>query len=167
MIALELTQAELKKILTYNPLTGRFTWKKISGNIKKDGSAGSKACYGYMQIKINRNVYKMHRLAWLYMTGKWPEGEIDHINQIKDDNRWLNLRDISNSENKKNKPIYKNNKSGIPGVLWHKRNEKWMAYIKVNSKRIHLGYFSDKFEAVCARLSANNKHGFHANHGMN
>jgi len=160
-----LTQTELKRLLTYNPLTGRFIWRKISGNIKKDGSAGSKACYGYMQIKINRKVYKMHRLVWLYMTGDWPKGEIDHVNQIKTDNRWANLRDIPSSENKKNKPIYKNNKSGVTGVIWSKGNNKWMAYVKTNKKRIYLGYFIDKFEAICARLSANNKYGFHANHG--
>lgn len=99
------------------------------------------------------------------MTGSWPKEQIDHINHVRSDNRWINLREATNQENCKNRSISIRNKSGVVGVRWTKGKTKWAAYIHVNSKDKYLGFFFDKFEAICARKSAENKHGFHANHG--
>jgi len=104
-----------------------------------------------------------HRLAWFYMEGEWPTG---HINHIRDDNRWVNLREVSNQENHKNQSISINNKSGVIGVCWNKKARKWHAQIKVNYKAISLGCFSDIHNAIKARKDAEIKYGFHKNHGI-
>ena len=99
------------------------------------------------------------------MTGKWPKERMDHINHIRKDNRWLNLRETTNQENNKNASKRKDNTSGVPGVYWAKHCNKWLASINNGGERVNLGGFTDWFEAVCAKMSANNKYGFHSNHG--
>ncbi len=99
------------------------------------------------------------------MTGKWPK-EIDHINHKRSDNRWANLRETLENENYKNKSLMSNNSSGVHGVSWNKKDKVWTAMIGVCKKVIYLGSSKDKFEAICCRMSANNKYGFHRNHGV-
>lgn len=120
---------------------------------------------GYIAISIDSKKYLAHRLAWLYMTGEWPENQTDHIDHVRDNNKWDNLRKATNQENLKNQSIRKNNESGITGVCWHKTANKWMAYINLSEGSKYLGIFTDWFEAACARKSADNKYGFHENHG--
>lgn len=151
-----LTQEELRKELLYVPATGGFYRK---GNL-----VGNRHHSGYMRIMVLGKRYQSHRLAWLYIHGEWPN-EIDHINHIKDDNRISNLRNVTRKENLKNISISSRNKSGVVGVSWHRGSRKWQADIKVDKKTVYLGIFQDKFEAICARLSANTKYGFHENHG--
>ena len=158
-----ITQKELKNLLHYCPETGAFTWIYSAGAKKAGSSAGSKKS-GYIYIQIDKVIYKAHRLAWLYMCGIWPKN-IDHINHVKSDNKFLNLRNTSHRENMRNRTISKNNKSGINGVFFYKRDSIWVAQIEIDRINIYLGRFKDKFEAICARLSANNKYGFHKNHG--
>jgi HNH endonuclease/AP2 domain len=143
-----ITQAELKEVLEYNPDTGVFTWKKTVNSRAVAGSvAGGKNTEGYINLKINRKNYQAHRLAYLYMTGNFPENFIDHINHTKDDNRWVNLRDATNSQNQANakKPI--TNKSGYKGARWHKTNKRWCAEIRYMKKKMHLGYYTTPEEA--------------------
>jgi HNH endonuclease/AP2 domain len=99
------------------------------------------------------------------MTGHLPTLEIDHINGDRDDNRWINLRQVTASVNMKNLPLPRTNKSGTPGVIWHKRDEKWQASIKVDRRTVHLGYFESKQDAIAARKVAERQYGFHPNHG--
>ena len=160
-----ITQSELKKLLHYNPETGVFTWLKRKQGARKSCIAGANHNCGYISIGINGKRYLSHRLAWLYMTGEWPKDQIDHINHIRNDNRIANLREATNQQNLKNTRISSRNTSGVNGVHWYKGRNKWQVYVKVNQKVKHLGYFTDKFEAICARMSANNKYGFHSNHG--
>lgn len=162
-----ITQKELKESLCYEKETGLFFWiiSKANNRIKPGDIAGTYV-NGYIKIIINKKAYFAHRLAWLYVCGEWPKHQIDHINQIKDDNRFSNLRDAMDVENKRNRTKQKNNTSGVNGVSWYKRDKKWFAYIKVNGKQLDLGRHKDRFEAICARKSAENKHGFHLNHGM-
>jgi len=162
-----LTQKELKELLHYNPETGIFTWIKIKGSSNRTIGcvAGHNNGNGYLSIMINGKTHKAHRLAWLYMTKKWPKDQIDHDNHIRHDNRWVNLFEATNQDNQKNSTKYKNNTSGVTGIGWVERLLKWRARISVNDRLVHLGVFTDKFEAICARKSANNKYGFHANHG--
>lgn len=137
-----LTQCELKEVLDYNPDTGVFTWIKRNGNV-----AGSKNKGGYICITVKLKKYQAHRLAYLYMTGNFPENFIDHINHIPYDNRWSNLRAATNSQNQANakKPI--NNKSGYKGVCWSKTNKRWCAVIVYMKKKMHLGYYTTPQEA--------------------
>lgn len=144
----DITQAQLKQILNYDPETGIFTWKINSGRhgrIKSGTIAGSdKQKNGYIEINFNGSLHKAHRLAVLYMTGDHPINEVDHINGIRIDNRWSNLREATLQQNKENLKIYATNTSGFPGVTWHKRVKKWQARISKGTIRLHLGYFDDK-----------------------
>lgn len=159
-----LTQAELKKVLSYNPETGIFIWKKKNG-VPEGKIAGSHDEKGYLRIRIYKKSYRVHRLAFLYMTGDMPEF-VDHQNHIRDDNRWTNIVPATKKTNGQNSNLSSNNKSGITGVFWHKHANKWVAKIVVDSRRIHLGCFLDIADAIKARLEAEKIYGFHENHGI-
>lgn len=169
-----MTQNRLKELLHYDPETGVFTWlwndsKPLQIN-KRD--AGREA--GNLH-KSKRNVYKRihtdggrymaHRLAWLYVYGCWPDGEIDHIDGDGLNNRVDNLRAVSKTENLRNMPRYMNNTSGIVGVSWRASRQYWIAQMNINGKRKQVKSSKDFFEAVCARKSAENRLGYHVNHG--
>ena len=178
-----ITQKELKELLHYDPETGVFTWlPRCINKFKSDlgmkiwnaKHAMTQAGYlsakrngkcRYITISIANRPYQAHRLSWLYMNGEFPADQIDHINGNGLDNRFLNLRAVTCSENKKNMKIQKNNTSGCVGVRWHKCSSKWLAQVRAEGRQIHLGVFDDWFEAICARKSAENKFGFHINHG--
>jgi hypothetical protein len=103
-----ITQIELKEMVTYDPLTGHFTWLVDRGTNKLKGKrCGNIECDGYVSCCFNRKRYKAHRLAYLYMTGDWPKLEIDHINRNRQDNRWENLREATRSENASNRAYCK------------------------------------------------------------
>lgn len=148
-----LTQEILKKHLHYDCDTGIFKW------IKSDNVAGTEN-RGYILIRINNNRYFAHRLAWLYVYGTFPKNDIDHINGIRNDNRLINLRDVTRSVNLQNlKKCYSNNKSGLLGVSWNKKANKWQASIGLNGKLIYIGMFNDKYDAHKEYL--NKKHLIH------
>jgi hypothetical protein len=161
-----LTQNYLKENLDYNPTTGIFNWKVSNNNrIKVHDIAGSVRKDGYIHIRINGKDYRAHRLAYLYITGSFPLNQVDHINHSRDDNRFSNLRLVSNQENQRNRSMRVNNKSGFTGVCWDKCANKWKAQIKANGKVKYLGSFTDLAEAIDCRKKANVEYGFHTNHG--
>jgi hypothetical protein len=95
---------------------------------------------------LKRVVVRMHREIL-----QAPKGfEVDHINGNKFDNRRCNLRLATHNQNQQNCVAYKNNTSGFKGVTWNKRDQKWCAQIRINSKRKHIGYFDDPIEAAKA-----------------
>lgn len=159
-----LTQERLKQLFRYTPKTGRFTRLCSQPSVNAGDVAG---CLqrGYVKIGIDGKVYNAHRLAWLYVNGEFPENQIDHVNGVRDDNRICNLRDVTNIENHKNQKTPVNNTSGVIGVSWIKGSKKWRSKIGKEFMQIRLGEFTDKFEAICARKSAENKYEYHANHG--
>ena len=139
----ELTQDRLKECLRYDPDTGYFFWiKRNSNRIKIGDRAGTKQnCDGYAEIQIDGVLRKAHRLAWLYVYGEFPQGQIDHINGDRFDNRIVNLRDATPQENTHNQNLpHKHNKSGFLGVVV-KPNGTFYASIRLNKKSIHLGSF--------------------------
>jgi hypothetical protein len=139
----QLTKAELVQLITYDPETGIFHWKVNKGVRAKAGMvAGSINSDGYLQIQIDRVLYKCHRLAWLYVHGDWPKNCIDHINRVRTDNRITNLREATKNENMQN--ISAKNPEGIKGVDWHKNTGKWRSRISVDGKSKLLGYFDSK-----------------------
>lgn len=151
---MRLTREELKESLNYNPETGVFTWKVRRKNSVQIGDvAGTKHPNGYIVIMVHGKLYGAHRLAWLYVHGYLPEYDVDHINRIKDNNRIINLREVSRSCNMRNTGNHKDNTSGVKGVGWAKRENKWYAQIRVNQKGKSLGYYVDFQDAVCARLA--------------
>lgn len=148
----DLTQARLKELLHYDPETGVFTWRaessyraRFSGQV-----AGSPHCRGYVAMKVDQRRYLAHRLAWLYVHGTWPEGDIDHDNRDRKDNRIANLRDTNQTHNNGNMPRPKHNTSGYKGVHWNKKNRNWVAHISKNKVFHHLGCFDDIVEAAKA-----------------
>ena len=155
------------QMIHYSPATGVFTWLiSPNRNIKAGTTAG---CLdkpkGYLRIMVDGTLYQAHRLAFLAVTGKLPKDQLDHINHVRGDNRWDNLREATNQENSKNRALSKTNSSGVCGVCWNKNAKKWNAQIWVNYKKIHLGYFDDINDAIISREKANIKYSYHQNHG--
>ncbi len=160
-----LTQSRLKELLHYDPETGDFIWLEYLSSRSNIGHEAGCIKHGYRYIGINNVQYSAHRLVFLYLYGKFPPYQVDHINGIKDDNKRINLRRVDQSENLKNAAISKNNTSGFVGVCWHKRAKKWRAVIYSCGKNITLGAFDNVEDAIEARKLANIKYGFHKNHG--
>ncbi len=160
----ELTQEHLKSILNYDQETGHFMWIKAGHGVKIGRIAGSR-CNNYIHIVIKGRRYYAHRLAWFYMTGKWPTNQIDHKNGIKNDNKWKNIREATASENGMNKGPLKNNTSGHKGVSWHKASKKWASVISINHNNKILGFFDDPEKAAQVyRDAAEKYHGEFANY---
>jgi len=150
----ELTQEQLQQLLSYDPDTGIFTNLKSRGRVKIGSVAGSKYSNGYICIAIDSKRYLAHRLIWLYVYGEFPANQIDHINEVKDDNRLVNLRLATSQENQHNKSSPQtNNTSGYLGVYWNKPRGKWIARIQVNGKNKHLGLFNTAEEASAVYLA--------------
>ena len=150
---------EIKNSLSYDSDSGILTWKWRDSkpknvNVAFAGKrAGSLNSTGYRSIRIEGIDYKEHRITWVLKTGSWPKDQIDHINGVRDDNRWENLREATESENKRNQRKARGS-SGVVGVFWEKNAKKWRSQIKPRGKIIHLGLFENKEDAVKARRAA-------------
>jgi hypothetical protein len=149
----DITPELLKELVSYDPMTGEFHWKKSRSNRVAVGArAGSAVRRGkkvYRVININRQPEYEHRLAWLYMTGNWPEIEVDHRDGNSIDNKWANLREASKTQNAGNTRQRSNNTSGFKGVSFNKNAGKWAAQVM----KIHLGLFDDPALAHAAYVS--------------
>ena len=131
--------------------------------------AGCPNSDGYIKVHMDGTYYSAHRIAWLIMTGDWPEypaWEIDHVNGDRGDNRWSNLRKVSKSENQRNGGKRANNTSGVHGVSWKPKYNKtegdgrWVARIWSGPKHVYLGAFKTLHEAAIARKAAERALGF-------
>ena len=121
---------------------------------------------GYLRFNLNNKHYYTHRIVWYLKYKIWPN-KIDHINGIRDDNRLINLRNVTTITNSRNKRKLDANTSGQTGVYKHTTSNKWVAEIKVNQKTIYLGFYATKKEAIAKRKMAEVIYGFHPNHGRN
>lgn len=154
-----LTQERLKEVLDYNPETGLFYLKSMiqKSKFKVGDVIGRTNGKGYVILTIDSLCYRAHRVAWFYTYGEWPIGMIDHINGVKDDNRLVNLRDVSASVNSQNiKTSKSNNKLSKLGVFKHRK--KFQAQIMVEGKQLYLGTFNTLEEAHNAYLAAKRQH---------
>ena len=154
-----ITREKLVELLLYNPITGEFFWRfSIKGHIKKGNRAGSKDRRGYWMINLDNKYYLQHRLAWFYIYNRWPQGEIDHINLQRDDNRIDNLREATHGQNQHNSKSYKNNSHGVKGITKHKYKGvwtgQWVASIQRNKKHYYLGIFNSAKDAHAAYCKA-------------
>jgi hypothetical protein len=156
-----LTAARLRELFYYNPETGEFSlvspntrWRRNKVGCVQTLENG----YKRFVISIYYRHYRGSRLAWLYMTGEWPIGDVDHINGNSLDNSWKNLRDVTKSINQSNfnNRVKKNNTSGYRGVCFIRLSKPWAATYK--HKR--LGTFRTKEEAYAAVLLARRNDGF-------
>lgn len=137
----------------YDPATGALVWKEpIRNHQLKGKAAGSPTWNGYRSVQVRDKLVKVHRLIWCWMTGDWPVGDIDHINSIRSDNRWCNLRSANRQQNNANSRVSKNNKSGFKGVCWSPGMKKWLSQIMKDRKHYTLGYYDDPRDAHAAYL---------------
>jgi len=159
---IKLTHKRLKEILNYDSDTGIFIRKiKTATNTNIGDVAGHiNNKDGYVRIKIDKKLYRAHRLAWFYVYGYFPENDIDHIDRDRSNNRIKNLREVSNSCNIRNTGQFKHNTSGVKGISWNKQHNKWQAQIMNNKKAINLGVFDNFNDAVKARWEAEKLYGF-------
>lgn len=154
-----LTQERLKAVVKYEPETGEFRWMHPAGRfgrIPAGSIAGTLNKEGYRYIRIDGVHYRACRLAWLYMTGAWPAMQVDHINRQTDDDRFGNLRECNQSQNKSNSRIYRNNTSGHPGVRYDssKSRARYRALVTKDGEMHHIGWFLTIEEAIKARDDA-------------
>ena len=168
----------LRLLLRYEPSTGQLFWRERPVEMFPDAVAARRWNGAFARkeaFKSNKRGYATgcilyrtlfaHRVIWALVYSAWPSNDIDHISGEKDDNRIENLRVVSGSENMRNKKRYSNNLSGRVGVVFHRRDKRWHARIRVNNKKIHLGAYRTFEEACAARSIAEDRLGFHRNHG--
>ena len=169
----ELTPELVRELLDYDPEAGVLTWRprpqemfegrpewvwkgwnarfagKVAGSVKKSG---------YVYVALVETMVSAHRLAFAHYHGHWPNGDVDHINRVKGDNRISNLRDVDRSVNNHNRRLAgKNSKSGVLGVWWAENMGKWVTQIRVNGKKKHIGSFDSQREAHEAYLEAKSR----------
>lgn len=168
----------LWECLHYDPESGRLTWKHrpkehfkrsadhLTWNIKFAGKSALKRRHGngYLTGTIDYQKCLAHRVVWKMMTGDEPP-QIDHINGVRSDNRFANLRAADNSVNSRNAAQRSDNTSGVKGVHWDSSRGKWAAAIAADGKSYHLGRFDTLPEATAARRTAERFLNFHPNHG--
>jgi predicted TIM-barrel fold metal-dependent hydrolase len=142
-----ISHAQLVAILKYDPATGVFLRAKALGN-KPAGTVAGWRCpsNGYLHIEIDGKKYAQHRLAFFYMTARWPR-RVDHEDLDRTNNKWNNLREATHSQNGANRAAQANSSSGRKGVHWHKGARKWTAEICCDKQRIYLGLFTTEVEA--------------------
>ena len=152
---MEVTLSKLHELFDYKD--GNLIWKiAASRRVKAGDIAGSINEYGYIVIGVKGRVYRAHRLIYFYHNGHFPL-LIDHIDGNKTNNKIENLRSVTTYQNAMTKKISTRNSSGIKGVMWHKRDKKWVVQLKVNSKCHSFGYYEDKELAELVAIEATNK----------
>ena len=160
-----ISQELLKKVLHYSPETGVFTWLVRTSNRVKVGQRAGCEGDGYRLLRVFGVLYLEHVLAWLYVYGIYPE-RLDHEDGDGTNNRILNLRVCTHSQNNSNTRLRKDNASGYKGVWWHRQYRKWETSITVGGRKTHLGFFDTPEEAYEVRcLAADMLHGEFSNHG--
>lgn len=159
MKKIELAADRLRALLEYDSTTGVFRWRVDVGRwgrIKAGTITGSPDAFGHLRVQVDGRLYYAHRLAWLYMTGDWPSGEVDHIDGVPHSNAFSNLRDVPHQVNTENRRKANRDKaSGLPiGVSIDRRDGRYRADITVRGKGVSLGRYSDPERAHQAYLVA-------------
>ena len=163
----ELTQDLIAKVLKYDSTTGVLIWTTNlhSKRVVPNSRAGTLKPSGYRQVSLLGGTYLEHHLIWFIQTGQWPTGQIDHIDQVRDNNAWHNLRQVTKAENARNRTRNPNSKLGEHGIWLNQRTNKYVAEITLNGKKVYQKSFDDIDEAIEARKAKSLELGFHENHG--
>lgn len=155
MATKDISADRVRELLDYNPATGIFTRRTDRGQRKAGSIAGTPRKNSYIAVSVDNVRYLAHRVAWLYVYGKWPDHQIDHIDGDRANNRIENLRDVLRTVNQQNqkRPQW-NNKVGMLGVIYDARRNGYIARIFVNGRGIHLGQFPTAELAQAAYIGA-------------
>lgn len=160
----KLTVERLRELLIYDRETGLFT-RRIGVPGHAAGEAvGSVDGNGYLLTTVDGEYHRLHRLAWLYEHGAWPDALIDHKNRKRTDNRLSNLRLATKVENAQNASHHRDCRSGIKGV-WEYKPGRWRAAISLEGHRIHLGVFETSDAAGRAYMAASERMQTHGGNG--
>lgn len=163
-----LTHSRLTEVLDYDRETGRFTWKVKVSKRTMIGSEAGTLSKGYRLIRIDKIMYRAHRLAWLYVHGVWPTHLIDHKNRNGLDNRIDNLREATPLQNMHNAGAYSNNTSGYKGVakrILETGRVRWLARTRIKGTLKVIGSFDTPEQASDAYIRfAKENHGSFYNH---
>jgi hypothetical protein len=157
MAAKEMTAERLRELVIYDPATGVFIRKVSSSPIARAGRVAGHCNrrHGHVFLSVDSKRFAAHRLAWLYVTGTWPKEKIDHINGDGLDNRFENLRDVSQKVNVQNRrKSHHNATSKYLGVCWNTSAKRWMAQIKTDGRNFNLGLHAEEEEAHAAYVAA-------------
>jgi hypothetical protein len=142
------TQERLHELFRYDPETGELWHKKKNSNRSiMNRPVGCKRD-GYLVARIDGKTLSLHRVIWVYVYGKLPEYDIDHINMDRADNRLSNLREATRSKNMMNTLAHRDSRSGVKGVCWHKAAQKWFARVSKDGGTINVGLFETKEQAA-------------------
>ena len=156
----DITQADIAECVKYDPATGKLTWLVAHQKVKIGDEAGHLRDDGYVDISIKGTLFLAHRVIWCLVYGYWPEHEVDHLNRIRDDNRIENLEHKTQSCNLRNGSVRRDSKTGIPGVHYSHKLDKYIVRITVGPKRIYVCTVNTLVEAARARHAAEIKHGY-------
>ena len=149
-----ITQERLKNVISYDSETGVATWKVRKSNMLPGSRCGNLNNHGYYYVSVDKKRYQLHRLLWLYHYGSMPDGQIDHINGNRTDNRIVNLRVVDSRGNQQNLPAHRN--GNLPGAI--RSGSRYYGQIKINGFRYYLGRFDTKEQAHQAYLDKLNEH---------
>lgn len=155
------TQEYLTCYFNYDAISGVFS-RKIDGYTPRTPDRTN----GYFRIRILGKLHYVHRLIWLYQTGSFPKGEIEHKDRNRANNKWDNLLDVPKQINALNKSKLRNNISGVTGVYWDGVNNKWRAEVQHNGKKYKLGRFDNIDDAKTVCLAKRHELGFSTTHGQ-
>lgn len=141
-----ITQSELLELFEYNEYTGKLIWKISRSNVIKVGQEVNHISKkGYVQVRLNGKLWMVHRLIWLMKTGAFPKLHIDHINGIRHDNSWSNLREVDRFLNMQNmRKAHKDSSTKTLGVTFDKQSGKYKAQMLRNGKIV----LSKKFDTI-------------------
>ena len=157
-----LTLTRLRELVVYNKRTGLFRWRVNRGPKKIGDVAGYRRSDGYNSLMLDGINYLVGRLAVFYVTGVWPEHEVDHRDTDSGNDRWRNLRPATRSQNCANRNVTRANRLGVKGVAIDptKKKKPYVAHMGLNGRKKHLGYFATLAEASSAyRRAAKEFHG--------
>lgn len=177
-----LTVQRLKSLLRLEPESGQLYWlprspsdffnsrpereaKRWNGRHAGEKAFTAKDTHGYHHGSIDGRLYLAHIVIFTLAHGFWPEGQIDHINGDRTDNRPENLREVGLVENARNQRLQRSNSSGTSGVCWDRQHKKWLVQIGNGKRNVKVGRFKNLEQAVAARKKAERDLGYHENHG--
>lgn len=169
-------------LLELEPETGRLFWRhrplelfsgeraeremrRWNGRYAGKQAFTASDTHGYRHGSIFGNLYLAHRVVFAITTGRWPDGQVDHINGNRQDNRPDNLREVELLDNARNQCRPRSNTSGENGICWDSSHNKWLVQIGNGQRQVKVGRYSSLDHARVARKAAERVLGYHKNHG--